>query len=82
MSSEDVYDGVDRTNLIFAKNEINQKRAMCYAALSDFREALIRIRNKTYGFCACGRKIESERLKARPTANDCEACASKGKRLS
>lgn len=83
LSPVDVYDRVDRANLISEKNEINQRKSRCYAALADYREALMRIRTKTYGLCSCGRKIESERLKARPTAKECEICASqKVKKLS
>jgi len=44
--------------------------------IQQIRLALLRIENGTYGTCAkCGKEIRLERLKARPIATRCIACA-------
>ena len=44
--------------------------------IQQIRLALLRIANGTYGICAkCGGEIPLARLKARPTATRCMACA-------
>ncbi len=48
--------------------------------LTDLDHALERLRDGTYGVCErCGGPIALERLKARPAAKTCIACASKGR---
>lgn len=47
------------------------------AEMKQIGYALARIENGTYGTCAqCGNAIAEERLKARPIATRCIACAS------
>lgn len=44
--------------------------------IQQIRLALLRIGNGTYGTCAkCGKQIDLKRLKARPIATRCIACA-------
>ena len=71
---EDGTDAFDRQfGLLLASSE-NE-------ALFDINEALRRIEEGTYGACeACGKKIESARLKALPFARKCIKCKSEEER--
>ncbi len=48
-----------------------------YSRATEAVDALLRIRNGTYGVCAdCGKRIPAARLQAKPEATRCVACQS------
>lgn len=47
-------------------------------SLSEIEQALLRIKNGTYGYCTnCGKMIDTDRLAALPTATLCLDCETK-----
>ncbi len=61
LENQDALEGIEKSKL----QEVHQ-----------IREALLRIGQGTYGFCAhCGEAIDPRRLKALPTATRCISCA-------
>lgn len=50
-------------------------KARLLEARKKAKEALVRVRNGTFGICeSCGKEIEQARLKIMPTTTSCVAC--------
>lgn len=71
-----------------AKEEISHERMEAlekelHIHMSEIEEALIRIKNGTYGKClSCGKLIDSNRLAIKPTALYCMSCEKKREKKS
>ncbi|HMB01309.1 MAG TPA: TraR/DksA family transcriptional regulator [Spirochaetota bacterium] len=50
--------------------------------LREINNALVRIKNGTYGKCRCGKKITQARLKAIPWATQCIKCKNNNSRVA
>ncbi len=65
----DYSDAIYTKDIIYDLLEKDRKR------LQEVEESLYRIENGSYGKCArCGKEIELERMKAKPTAKYCIEC--------
>ncbi|MCK6065031.1 MULTISPECIES: TraR/DksA family transcriptional regulator [Microbacterium] len=57
-------------------SRVDALRRAALGELAEIDAAMARIADGTYGICArCGRPIPAERMKVRPTASLCVACA-------
>lgn len=88
LSDQDPFADPDRTidnaaSDTEASEEFNHDRVAALIEelkkkLIDLDDALLRIGNGTYGFCAtCGSMIDTDRLAVIPTAKYCSACETK-----
>lgn len=74
---ENFPDPTDRASLESNRNFILRIRDRERKLIAKIEEALARLDDGTYGICeACGEKIGTERLKARPVTTLCIECKS------
>ncbi|MFI8526029.1 TraR/DksA family transcriptional regulator [Promicromonospora sukumoe] len=74
-TSDDEHDPEGST-IAFERSQASALLATATEHLADVDAALARIPAGTYGVCErCGREIAPDRLRARPTARTCIACA-------
>jgi len=79
-SADDEHDP-DGATLSGEWSKLAGLRRAALAELADIDAARGRLADGTYGVCAdCGRPIPVDRLRARPTATRCVACAEKAGR--
>jgi len=65
----------DYSHAIYTKDVIYDLLEKDRKRLQEVEESLYRIGNGSYGKCArCGKEIEVERMKAKPTAKYCIEC--------
>ena len=77
-TSDDEHDPEGST-IAFERSQASTLLATATEHLADVDAALARIAAGTYGVCErCGREIAPDRLRARPTARTCIACAAAG----
>ncbi|MEU8269493.1 TraR/DksA C4-type zinc finger protein [Sphaerisporangium sp. NPDC049002] len=76
VATDDEHDP-EGSSTAFERAHIQSLLDQAATHLTDLDQALVRLRDGTYGLCeVCGRPIALERLKARPAATTCIACAS------
>ncbi|PFG36718.1 TraR/DksA family transcriptional regulator [Flavimobilis soli] len=64
------------TTIAFERSQVDALAQSAHDALDEISAALARLDDGTYGVCeACGQPIPLDRLRARPTARRCVACA-------
>lgn len=74
-NGDDEHDPEGST-IAFERTRVATLRRQAQAYLAELDQALARLVRGTYGQCeGCGRPISPERLRARPTARLCIACA-------
>jgi RNA polymerase-binding protein DksA len=75
-NADDEHDPEGAT-IAFERSQLGALIARAQSRLHDIDNALARIADGAYGVCTrCDRTISVERLRARPTATTCIACAS------
>ncbi|WP_435201180.1 TraR/DksA family transcriptional regulator [Janibacter sp. GS2] len=76
-NADDEHDPEGAT-IAFERSQLDALVQQARAHLWEIDAASARVANGTYGVCeVCGRAIPPERLRARPTARTCIACASR-----
>ena len=74
-NADDEHDPEGAT-IAFERAQLIAVRDSVRAQLDDIDAAISRLEGGTYGRCVtCGRRIDAERLDARPTAARCRGCA-------
>ncbi|WP_344950845.1 TraR/DksA family transcriptional regulator [Sphaerisporangium flaviroseum] len=80
VGADDEHDP-EGSSTAFERAHIQSLLDQAHARLVDLAHALERLRDGTYGACeGCGRRIDLERLRARPAARTCITCAAGGRR--
>ena len=77
-NADDEHDPEGST-IAFERSQLGALAEQARRQLAEIDAAVARIAAGTYGVCErCGRAITDERLRARPVARTCIACASAG----
>jgi DnaK suppressor protein len=75
-ATDDEHDP-EGSSTAFERAHVQSLLDQAHVHLTDLDQALERLHDGTYGVCeGCGRLIDIERLKARPSASTCITCAS------
>jgi DnaK suppressor protein len=80
VGADDEHDP-EGSSTAFERAHVQSLLDQAHKHLADLDHALERLRDGTYGVCeGCGRRIDLERLRARPAARTCITCAAGGRR--